>query len=106
MDEKPTGESIGHESRFLHYADRTVEVPLNKFETEKPQMPTIAEQLADARARLAAARKGASDAVADSADAASVVLREIEKVTKETAELRAEVASLTNGGPDLEELGK
>ncbi len=64
-------------------------------------MATIAEQLAEARAKLAEARKGAADAVADSADAASVVLREIEKVQKETAELRAEVAALTNGGPAL-----
>jgi hypothetical protein len=70
--------------------------PIRGHET----VPTIAEQLAVARAKLAEARQGASDAVADSADAARVVLAEIEKVQKETAELRAEVATLTNGAPE------
>jgi hypothetical protein len=82
--------------------DEQIAAEIGKLRIERP-MPTIAEQLADARAKLAAARKSASDAVADSADAASVVLRQIEKVQKETADLRAEVASLTNGGPDLDE---
>jgi hypothetical protein len=75
------------------------EIARIRAQVEKP-MPTIAEQLAAARAKLAEARQGASDAVADSADAARVVLAEIEKVQKETAELRAEVATLTNGAPE------
>jgi hypothetical protein len=83
-------------------SDQHVAYEIEKIRPKgKLYMPTIAEQLAEARAKLAAARQGASDAVADSADAARVVMAEIEKVQKETAELRAEVATLTNGGPEL-----
>jgi len=62
-------------------------------------MTTIGEQLKAARAQLADARNAASQAVSESADAARVVLQEVEKAKKEAADLRAEVAILTNGGP-------
>lgn len=101
MNEKPLSESIGRTSRFLHYADRTVEVPLNQFETEKPKMPTIAEQLRAARAEIANARQGAVDAVAQTGEAVNIVKQEITKLQKEAADFRAEVAELTNGGPEL-----
>lgn len=101
MNEKPLSESVGRTSKFLHYADRTVEVPLNQFKTEKPKMPTIAEQLKAARAKLAEARDGATNAIAQSDDASRVVLGEVNKVLKEAEDLRAEVAELTNGGPEL-----
>jgi hypothetical protein len=67
--------------------------------TENTKIMTIADQLKAARAQLAEARQGASNAVAESADASRVVLQEAQKVLKEAADLRAEVAELTNGGP-------
>ena len=69
--------------------------------TEKTTMPTIAEQLKAARAKLAEARDGAVNAIAQSDDASKVVLGEVNKVLKEAEDLRAEVAELTNGGPAL-----
>jgi len=62
-------------------------------------MTTIGEQLKAARASIAAARTAASEAVSESADATRVVLQEVDKAKKEAADLRAEVAILTNGGP-------
>jgi hypothetical protein len=81
------------QSMTLSIAD----LPASPF-VEKP-MPTIAEQLKAARAKLAEARQGAVQAVAESADASNVVLGEVNKVLKEASDLRAEVAELTNGGP-------
>jgi hypothetical protein len=66
-------------------------------------MPTIAEQIKAARAQSAEVRKSAADAIADLSDAAGLVMREVEKAKKEAADLRAEVAELTNGGPPLDE---
>jgi hypothetical protein len=66
-------------------------------------MPTIAEQLKAARAKLAEAREGATNAIAHSHDASQAVLGEVNKVLKEADDLRAEVAELTNGGPPLED---
>ena len=68
--------------------------------TQKP-MGTIAEQLKAARAQLAEARQGAANAVSECEDASRVVMQEVEKARKEAADLRAEVAGLTNGGPAL-----
>lgn len=65
-------------------------------------MPTIAEQIKAARAQSAEVRKSAADAIADLSDAAGLVMREVEKAKKEAADLRAEVAELTNGGPPLD----
>jgi hypothetical protein len=72
-------------------------------EQPKPEktMPTIAEQLKAARAQLTEARDGAANAIAVSQDASKVVLGEVNKVLKEAEDLRAEVAELTNGGPEL-----
>jgi hypothetical protein len=78
---------------------RAMSLPKIDNHTSTTSMPTIAEQLKAARAQLAEARQGASNAVAESADASRVVLQEAEKVLKEAADLRAEVAELTNGGP-------
>ena len=64
---------------------------------EKP-MPTIAEELKAARAKLAEARQSASSAVAESAHVSGLALEEVAKVVKETEEMRAELAGL-NGGP-------
>lgn len=66
---------------------------------ERPKMSTIGEQLKAARAKLAEAREGAANAVMQSADVSRVVKAEVDKVLKEAAELQAEVAELTNGGP-------
>ena len=65
-------------------------------------MPTIAEQIKAARAQSAEVRKSAADAIADLSDAAGLVMREVEKAKKEAADLRSEVAELTNGGPPLD----
>jgi hypothetical protein len=67
---------------------------------EKSKMSTIAEQLKAARAKLTEARDGAANAIAVSHDASKVVLGEVNKVLKEAEDLRAEVAELTNGGPE------
>jgi hypothetical protein len=67
---------------------------------EKSKMSTIAEQLKAARAKLTEARDGAANAIAVSQDASKVVLGEVNKVLKEAEDLRAEVAELTNGGPE------
>jgi hypothetical protein len=67
------------------------------------RMTTIADQLKAARAKMAEARESAAKAVAETADASDLVRREVERVLKEAADLRAEVAGLTNGGPVLEE---
>lgn len=79
-------------SMFVNRAD---------FDAARKQMPTIAEQLKAARAKLAEARDGATNAIAKSDDASRVVLGEVNKVLKEAEDLRAEVAELTNGGPEL-----
>jgi isopropylmalate/homocitrate/citramalate synthase len=65
-------------------------------------MATLAEQIKAARAQLVEARKQAADAVADSANVALSVLKEVEKTRKETDDLRAEMAELTNGGPAMD----
>lgn len=62
-------------------------------------MTTISDQLKAAKAQIADARQAAATAVSESADAARVVLQEVDKARKEAADLRAEVADLTNGGP-------
>lgn len=64
-------------------------------------MPTIAEQLKAAKADIAAVRQDAAAAVAETNDATSLVRQEIAKARKDAADLRAEVAGLTNGGPEL-----
>jgi predicted transcriptional regulator len=66
------------------------------------EMTTIGEQLKAARAQLAQARSEATNAVAGSADAANAVLVEVKKVQSETADLLAELAEITNGGPALD----
>jgi hypothetical protein len=71
--------------------------------SRKRTMTTIADQLKAARAQLAEARQAASDVVAESTDAARLVMQEVEKAKKEAADLRAEVAAPTNGGPPLED---
>ncbi len=48
---------------------------------------------------MAETRQEAASAVAQTADVARTVLGEINKVKKENADLLAEVAELTNGGP-------
>ena len=55
------------------------------------------------RADLAKARSEAATAVSGSADAAKAILHEVSKVKSETADLLAEIAELTNGGPPLDE---
>ena len=100
MNDQPHSVSIGHESKFLHYADRTVEVPLNQFETEKPKMPTIAEQIRAAKAKIAEAREGAASAVAETTVIAGLAAEEVQKLDKMNDELRAELAGL-NGGEAL-----
>lgn len=69
-------------------------------EPKRQNMTTIGELLKSARADIASARQGAAHAVAESADATKVVLQEVDKLRKEAADLRAEVAELTNGGPE------
>lgn len=61
-------------------------------------MSTISEDLKAARAKLQQARQSASNAVAESANVAGLVMEEIAKVEKETEEMRAEIAGM-NGGP-------
>jgi chemotaxis regulatin CheY-phosphate phosphatase CheZ len=99
MNEKPLSESIGRTSRFLHYADRTVEVPLNQFETEKQKMPTIAEQIKAAKARIAEVRAGAATSAAEAANIAQIAAEEVAKLEKMNEELRAELAGLNGGEP-------
>jgi hypothetical protein len=104
-------------NQVFNFADRSIEVgpmasndeiavalqnPFIKTENTRLEiMPTIAEQLKAARAKLAEARDGAVNAIAQSDDASKVVLGEVNKVLKEAEDLRAEVAELTNGGPAL-----
>jgi hypothetical protein len=64
----------------------------------RQHMPTIGEQLKAAKAQMAEARQGAATAVAEVADVSRVVTGEVDKVLKDAAALRAEVAELTNGG--------
>jgi hypothetical protein len=66
---------------------------------------TISDQLKAARAQIAEARQSAANAVAETADASDLVKQEVGKLLKEAAALRAELAGLTNGGPDLEPIG-
>ena len=104
-------------NQIFNFADKSIEVgpmasndeiavalenPFIKTENTRLEiMPTIAEQLKAARAKLAEARDGAANAIAQSDDASQVVLGEVKKVLKEAEDLRAEVAELTNGGPAL-----
>ncbi len=107
--------TIGHAAngnQLLHIDGRTLEVGhmasneeirlalQNPFvRTENTKLTTIADQLKAARAKLAEARAGATNAIAESDNASKVVLVEVNKVLKEANDLRAEVAELTNGGP-------
>jgi hypothetical protein len=97
-------------NQVFHFEDRDLEVgPMASndeiraalknpwIRTENTKM-SIADDLKAARARLQQARQNASNAVAESASVASLVLEEIAKVEKETEDMRAEIAGL-NGGP-------
>jgi hypothetical protein len=66
---------------------------------------TISDQLKAARAQIAEVRQSAANAVAETADASDLVKQEVGKLLREAAALRAELAGLTNGGPDLEPIG-
>lgn len=61
-------------------------------------MSTLGEDLKAARAKLQQARRGAAEAVAESANVAGLVIEEIAKLEMETEEMRAEIAGM-NGGP-------
>lgn len=86
--------------RFRRYA---ADLSQAVYELSRERAMTIADQLKAARAQLAEARKAAADVVAQSTDAARLVMQEVEKAKKEADDLRAEMAALTNGGPPLEE---
>ena len=90
----------GHEITIGSLAtDEQIGVEIARL--REPRMPTIAEQLRAARAEIANARQGAVDAVAQTGEAVNIVKQEITKLQKEAADFRAEVAELTNGGPEL-----
>lgn len=92
----------GHEITIGSNAtDEQIGAEIARLRNEKPKMPTIAEQLRAARAEIANARQGAVDAVAQTGEAVNLVKAEIKKLEKEAADFRAEVAELTNGGPEL-----
>lgn len=92
----------GHEITIGSNAtDEQIGQEIARLRNEKPKMPTIAEQLRAARAEIANARQGAVDAVAQTGEAVNLVKAEIKKLEKEAADFRAEVAELTNGGPEL-----
>jgi hypothetical protein len=81
--------------------DEQIGAEIARIRKTPPKMPTIAEQLRAARADIANARQGAVDAVAQTGEAVEIVKQEIKKLEKEAADFRAEVAELTNGGPEL-----
>jgi septal ring factor EnvC (AmiA/AmiB activator) len=92
----------GHEITIGSNAtDDQIAAEIARIRNETPKMPTIAEQLRAARAEIANARQGAVDAVAQTGEAVNAVKAEIKKLEKEAADFRAEVAELTNGGPEL-----
>jgi septal ring factor EnvC (AmiA/AmiB activator) len=92
----------GHEITIGSNAtDDQIAAEIARIRNEIPKMPTIAEQLRAARAEIANARQGAVDAVAQTGEAVNAVKAEIKKLEKEAADFRAEVAELTNGGPEL-----
>jgi hypothetical protein len=62
---------------------------------------TIAEQLKAAKADIIAAREHAATVAIQTSEATRIVRAEVDKALKEVADLRAEVAELTNGGPTL-----
>lgn len=99
LENRPSVEAIESVDRAVAKLSDpiTEQVQVHKEITGR-RMTTIAEQLKAARAQLQDARQGAADAVTKSADASQVVLGEVNKVLKEAADLRAEVAELTNGG--------
>lgn len=88
-------------ARFLQMAAMEQIRNLTEPKRTEERMPTIAEQLKAARADIAAARQGAVEAVTQTGEAVQVVQQEIIKLKKEAADFRAEVAELTNGGPEL-----
>jgi septal ring factor EnvC (AmiA/AmiB activator) len=92
----------GHEITIgSNASDDQIAAEIARIRNEAPKMPTIAEQLRAARAEIANARQGAVDAVAQTGEAVNLVKAEIKKLEKEAADFRAEVAELTNGGPEL-----
>jgi hypothetical protein len=101
--------SIGHTKRFLHLADRTVEVPLTATADEiraalqdgktPSKMPTIAEQVAAIKAKTAKVRERAVSIVAESESTVGLANEELDKAEKINEELRAELAGLNGGEP-------
>jgi hypothetical protein len=71
----------------------------DKPPTEKPTMPTIAEQIRAAKAQIDGARQGAASAVAETAQVAGLAAEEVKKLDKMNEELRAELAGLNGGEP-------
>ena len=114
--EKPLSESIGHESRFLHYADRTIEVPLdakireplqNPFEIEQNMSITGAANLAGtikiridaAKQRIASVAANTDGALAKLNDAADTGDKIAKQIEAEADDLLAQIGQFSNGGP-------
>ena len=103
--------SIGHTSKFLHYPDRTVEVPLNQFETEKTEMSitglksgAFKAMLEDMKTEIGALQsQGVADVKAATVEASTEIKATVEnvkaKLKAEVAEALQEFSEFTNGGP-------
>lgn len=112
MNEKPLSESIGRTSRFLHYADRTVEVPLNQFETEKPKPMSITglksgafkAMLEEMKAEIGGLQsQGMAEVKTATAEAAQEIKATVDnvkaKIKSEVADALQDFSEFTNGGP-------
>jgi ABC-type transporter Mla subunit MlaD len=111
-------ESIGHEKKYLHLADRTVEVPLNATadeiraalqDTGKPKMAvTGAKFLADLiRTRQAQVKEQLAqagnelNAVMDDMEAtANEATNQVKEAKAEVADLKAALGLNSNGAPE------
>jgi multidrug resistance efflux pump len=64
---------------------------------------SISDDIRAARAELAQAKAAVPGALAEAKSVAGSLVAEVKKLKAETAEMQADLASLTNGGPALDE---
>jgi hypothetical protein len=87
-------------SFFDQLADR---LELAVYDTNQDYRMSISDDIRAARAELAQAKAAVPGALAEAKSIAGSLVAEVKKLKAETAEMQADLAGLTNGGPALDE---
>jgi uncharacterized phage infection (PIP) family protein YhgE len=90
----------GHEITIgANATDEQIGAEIARIRKTEPKMPTIAEQIKAAKAKIAEVRAGAATSAAEAASIAQIAAEEVAKLEKMNEELRAELAGLNGGEP-------